>query len=414
MKVEILTIGNELLLGFTVDSNSAFLSRELAAIGVEVVRHTSVADAPEVIAAEVNAALDRSGAVITSGGLGPTSDDMSVAAVATALGLELEENVAVLRWIERLLASRGYKLPISAANRKQALLPLGARPLMNKRGTAPGIWIDIPGRGWVAMLPGVPGELRGLYNDEIAPTLISRRKGELVVLSNTVRTTGVAEATLAEVVQNSGQQFPELAYLPGIQGVDLRLSVHGFSGADAGLVLSKRAADLRAILGDSVYGENDDDLAAIVLALARDSSMKIAVAESCTGGLLGARLTAVPGASSVFAGGVIAYANSVKESHLGVTPHMLEQHGAVSEAAVLAMCTGVRQRFGTEIAVSVSGVAGPGGGTAQKPVGTVWVATNVGDSVRSARRVLPGTRTEIRERAAQMALDLLRKELLRT
>jgi nicotinamide-nucleotide amidase len=414
MKVEILTIGNELLLGFTVDSNSAFLSRELAAIGVEVVRHTSVADAPEVIAAEVNAALDRSGAVITSGGLGPTSDDMSVAAVATALGLELEENVAVLRWIERLLASRGYKLPISAANRKQALLPLGARPLMNKRGTAPGIWIDIPGRGWVAMLPGVPGELRGLYNDEIAPTLISRRKGELVVLSNTVRTTGVAEATLAEVVQNSGQQFPELAYLPGIQGVDLRLSVHGLSGADAGLVLSKRAADLRAILGDSVYGENDDDLAAIVLALARDSSMKIAVAESCTGGLLGARLTAVPGASSVFAGGVIAYANSVKESHLGVTPHMLEQHGAVSEAAVLAMCTGVRQRFGTEIAVSVSGVAGPGGGTAQKPVGTVWVATNVGDSVRSARRVLPGTRTEIRERAAQMALDLLRKELLRT
>jgi nicotinamide-nucleotide amidase len=339
---------------------------------------------------------------------------MSVAAVATALGLELEEDVAVLRWIERLLASRGYKLPISAANRKQALLPLGARPLMNKRGTAPGIWIDIPGRGWVAMLPGVPGELRGLYNDEIAPTLISRRKGELVVLSNTVRTTGVAEATLAEVVQNSGQQFPELAYLPGIQGVDLRLSVHGFSGADAGLVLSKRAADLRAILGDSVYGENDDDLAAIVLALARDSSMKIAVAESCTGGLLGARLTAVPGASSVFAGGVIAYANSVKESHLGVTPHMLEQHGAVSEAAVLAMCTGVRQRFGTEIAVSVSGVAGPGGGTAQKPVGTVWVATNVGDSVRSARRVLPGTRTEIRERAAQMALDLLRKELLRT
>jgi nicotinamide-nucleotide amidase len=321
--VEILTIGNELLLGFTVDSNSAFLSRELAAIGVEVVRHTSVADAPEVIAAEVNAALDRSGAVITSGGLGPTSDDMSVAAVATALGLELEENVAVLRWIERLLASRGYKLPISAANRKQALLPLGARPLMNKRGTAPGIWIDIPGRGWVAMLPGVPGELRGLYNDEIAPTLISRRKGELVVLSNTVRTTGVAEATLAEVVQNSGQQFPELAYLPGIQGVDLRLSVHGLSGADAGLVLSKRAADLRAILGDSVYGENDDDLAAIVLALARDSSMKIAVAESCTGGLLGARLTAVPGASSVFANKRYEYSKSCHQRVRSYRPFSL-------------------------------------------------------------------------------------------
>ncbi len=408
MKVEILTIGDELLLGFTTDTNSGFLSRELSTLGVEVVRHTSIPDDRDRIGAEVSAALSRTGAVITSGGLGPTTDDISVESVAAALGRKLVEDAPVLAHMAALFRSRGITAALSATNKRQAMLPDGAEPMLNRHGTAPGVWIDAGDSRWIAMLPGVPRELRGLFADELRARIQSRVISANVIRSRTLRTTGIAESALAELIVKSGITVHSLAYLPGARGVDLRVTVRDMPENDATAVLDSSIIALRSVVGDRAYGEDNDDLAAVVLEVARRKSLKISVAESCTGGMLGARLSAVPGASDVFIGGLIAYANDVKMKLLGVPSSALAGDGAVSEATVRAMAAGVCALTGSEIGLAVSGVAGPGGGTEAKPVGTVWVCAQVNGDARAAMRVLPGDRDEIRQRAAQMALDLAR------
>ena len=409
MKVEIITIGNELLLGYTIDTNSAFLSRELANIGVEVVRHMSVGDLRDDIITHVREALARTGAVITSGGLGPTSDDISVASVAAAFGRELREDPAVIAHIENLFRSRGYPATLNESNRRQAQIPRGAEVLMNRHGTAPGIWLgDAEMDGWIAMLPGVPRELKGLFADEVRPRIMKRITTHNVVASRTLRTTGIAESALAELIRTSGIHIPDLAYLPHASGVDLRVTVRNMNAGDAERLLSEEIAKLRSVAGDKAYGQDDTDLAEVVLGMARAKSRRIAVAESCTGGLLGGRLSAVPGASDVFAGGVIAYENEAKEKLLGVPRELIQSEGAVSEAVARAMASGVCGVLGTDIGVSITGIAGPTGGSDRKPVGTVWCCAEVAGSQRAAVRVLPGDRNEIRERATQMALDLLR------
>lgn len=415
-RIELVTIGDELLLGFTIDTNAAHIARALGEIGFEVVRRSTVGDTAADIAAAVGDALSRTGAVITTGGLGPTSDDLTKASIANLFGrkMVMDENLAreiEARW-NRLWPGRHFPAP----NRRQAELPERAQIITNRHGSAPGIWLEDDAGRWVAMLPGVPREMRGMLAEEILPRL-AERAGDRVVLSKTLRTAGIGESAIAEILGEnpladfSGAVPVALAFLPSPLGVDLRLTVRGLPGDDAEELLAAAAVKLSGRIKAYVYGEGDADLADTVLSLCRLRRMTIAVAESCTGGMLGQRFTAVPGSSDVFRGGIIAYDNQVKENLLDVPHSLLAAHGAVSVETAAAMAAGARGRLGAGIGIGITGVAGPGGGTADKPVGTVCVAID-GDGITSAKSLrLIGDREEIRQRSAQSALDLLRRAL---
>ncbi len=410
MDVELITIGDELLLGFTIDTNGAFLARKLADRGVAIVRRTTVGDTMDAIAAALREALDRTGAVITTGGLGPTSDDLSRDAAALVFGRELRLDGEHLEWMRNRWKTRfGRDLPES--NQRQAMLPVGALKLENRHGSAPGVFIEDE-RGWVAMLPGVPREMRGMTDEVLLPLLMERGAGsDRVIRSRTLRTTGIAESLLQDRLTD--MTFPHevaLAYLPGADGVDLRITTAGRT-VDTDTLLESLAQALRERVSEYVYGEGDADLSAVLLDLCRAKRLRVAVAESCTGGLLGARLTANPGSSDVFVGGVIAYANAVKLLELGVPQRDLDQSGAVSEAVVRQMASSVRAKFGVDIGFGISGVAGPGGGTSDKPVGLVWVAAAVGDRVEARSFQSVGDRNEVRYRGAQAAMELARRML---
>ena len=410
MKLEVVTIGTELLLGQIIDTNAAELGRALAGAGVEVVRHVSVADRPEAIRAAVAEALDRTGFVLTTGGLGPTRDDITKREVAGLLGKPLELDAAVLRALEERFQRLGRAMP--AVNRTQAEVPAGATVLPNPRGTAPGLWVEDRGRV-VVMLPGVPSEMRGLLAEEVLPRLAQRNPGT-VVRSRTVRTTGIAESALAERVGAIEEEIAPLtlAYLPSVEGVELRVTAWGLRADDAERRLAAATTQLRERAAEHCYGEDGTDLAAVVLNQLRARKARLVVAESCTGGLVSGRITAVPGASDVFIGGVVAYDNVVKSGMLDVSPELLEKHGAVSEAVVAAMAEGVQRQFAVDASIAVTGIAGPTGGTPEKPVGTVWMAARYGsEAPRALKRIFPGDRGEIRARAAQAAIDLLRRLL---
>lgn len=410
MKIELLTVGTELLLGFTIDTNGAEIARSLAAIGVEVVRRTSVGDDHAAIQDAVGAALDRTGAVIATGGLGPTRDDITKRAVADLLTMPLEFQEEI--WEQ--LVERFQRLGRAPAvtNRSQAEVPRGGTVLRNRWGTAPGLWLE-SARGLVIMLPGVPIEMRNLVTHEVVPRL-APRAGNQVVRSRTVRTAAIPESTLAERLGNIEAVLHPLglAYLPGLEGVDLRLTSWGAGATESDARLDAGVTEVRRRAGENVYGEGEETLAEVVLALLRTRGHTLAVAESCTGGLLGGRLTDVPGSSDVFRGGIIAYDNSVKMRELDVPGDLLRLHGAVSEPVALAMADGVRQRLEVDVGVAITGIAGPGGGTAEKPVGTVCLAVSgLGDaSVR--RAIMLGSRPEIRARAVQTALFMVRQRLL--
>ena len=413
MKLEVVTIGTELVLGLTPDTNAAELGRALAAAGAEIVRHVAVPDRPAAIRAAIAEALERTGFVIATGGLGPTRDDMTKHEVAALFGKPLRLDEAVLKSLEARFRRLGRPMP--AVNRAQAEVPEGATVLPNPRGTAPGLWLeDERGGGRVAvLLPGVPSEMRGLLVEEVLPRIVQRAGGGRVVLSRTLRTTGVPESALAERIGPVEDDIAPLtlAYLPSVDGVDLRLTAWSLPPEEAERRLAEAAAGLRARLEQHYYGQDGADLAAVVLQLLR--GQRLAVGESCTGGLVAARITAVPGASEVFVGGVVAYADGVKSDLLGVSAATLEAHGAVSEETVRAMAEGVQRRFDAGATIAVTGIAGPGGGTPEKPVGTVWLAARFGADTRAVKRVFPGDRGEVRARAAQAALDLLRRMLAR-
>ena len=414
MHIEVVTIGDELLLGYTIDTNAAHLARTLAAEGVEISRRTTVGDTADAIAAAVREGLDRAGAVITTGGLGPTSDDLTKPSIAALFGRGMVLDAEHLAWMEDRFV-RLFQRPMPAANRQQAMLPEGARKLRNNHGSAPGIWLEDERGRWVAMLPGIPREMRGMLADTLVP-LIRERLGDdrRVVRSRTLRTTGVGESFLADRVATVHGGFGDvgLAYLPNAEGTDLRVTVRGVQADEADRRLATAAARLRQVVGDAVYGEDGADLAAVVLDLCRERELTIGVAESCTGGLLGARLTALAGSSDVVLGGVIAYSNSLKSALLGVPAALLAEHGTVSEPVVRAMATGARAAAGSAIGVGITGIAGPGGGTEEKPVGTVWIAADLDGVVEARRLRLIGDRAEIRQRAAQAALEMIRRRIL--
>jgi nicotinamide-nucleotide amidase len=402
MDVELVTIGTELLLGFTVDTNSALLGQALAAAGVRVVRRTTVEDREASVAAAVREALGRTGFVITSGGLGPTHDDVTKRAVAELFGVPLEFHPAI--WDELVARFARMGRALAERNRCQAEVPRGATVLPNPRGTAPGLWLEGP-PGTVVLLPGVPPELRGLVAEQVVPRLASRG-GATVVRSLLVRTTGIPESALADRLAPLEPELPPLtcASLPGLDGVDLRLTAWNLSAEEASRRLERLAGRIRDLLGEHVYGRGEEDLAAQLLAECRARGLTLAVAESCTGGMLGARITAIPGSSDVFHGGVIAYDNAIKLD-LGVPARTLEEGGAVSEEVARAMAAGARERFRADVAVAITGIAGPSGGSEDKPVGLVWFAlAGPAGEEETLRFVFPGSRQDIRARACQYAL----------
>ncbi|HJR17376.1 MAG TPA: competence/damage-inducible protein A [Gemmatimonadales bacterium] len=409
MNIELVTIGTELLLGMTVDTNGAEIARELAAYGIRVTRRTSVVDRGDEIRDAVGEALRRTGAVLTTGGLGPTRDDITKKVVADLFGAPLEFDETV--WASLIARFAALERKPVESNRSQAEVPRGATVLPNRWGTAPGLWLEGES-GLVIMLPGVPHEMRRLLEQEVLPRF-AQRGTPSVIRSILVRTTGVPESTLAERIGDIEDEIAPitLAYLPGVDGVDLRLSAWGLTVEDADRRLSDAAGLVRERGGKHVYGEGDCNLAALVLDEARVRGWRVAVAESCTGGLVGARLTDVPGSSDVFVGGVIAYDNAIKTELLGVPETLLAQHGAVSEPVARAMAEGALRRFGVNAAISVTGVAGPGGGSLEKPVGTVWLAYAMEGAVEARRSIFAGTRQEIRARAAQAALFFLYRRL---
>ncbi|MEX2182310.1 MAG: competence/damage-inducible protein A [Gemmatimonadaceae bacterium] len=424
MNVELVTIGTELLLGYTIDTNAAYFAREAAAQGIRVVRRTTCGDGPEEIAAVVREALARTGAVITSGGLGPTADDLTKPAIAALFERAMLFDEAIHESLKARWKARGWPGELPEANRSQAMIPAGATILANRHGSAPGIWLEDADGRWVAMLPGVPREFRGMCADELLPRLtrLLRAAGSAagaaprtVVRSRTLRTTGVAESALADALGELAKDAlgVGVAYLPGWDGVDLRLTVWDAPEAEAAARIAAAEAALRAKVGRWIYGEDDADLAALVLTALRERGMRLAVAESCTGGMLGMRLTAIPGSSDVVEGGTIAYANAVKVRELGVSEATIAAHGAVSEEVAREMARGARARFGVDVGMSITGVAGPGGGTPEKPVGTFCVAVDLRGDVESRRTNSVGDRHEVRQRSTQAALGLLWRLLAR-
>jgi nicotinamide-nucleotide amidase len=424
MNIELVTIGDELLLGFTLDSNGAHLARELAAIGVTIVRRTSVGDEAEGIAAAVREALERTGAVITTGGLGPTSDDLTKPSIAKVFGRGMRMDNEILEALRARWIAKGWGRELPKTNEQQALVPEGATILVNRHGSAPGIWLEDEKGRWVAMLPGVPREMRGMFADALLPLVRERAERAAgstraadasvpVVVSRTIRTTGISESLLADSIAPLAAQLSDLslAFLPSWPGVDLRITSRGRDAAAAARALDAGEAVLRTAAGAHVYGTDVDDMAKIVLDLCAAKGFTIAVAESCTGGLLGARITAVPGSSHYFVGGVIAYSNEVKATHLGVGDDTLIKHGAVSEETAREMASGVRARYRANVAISLTGVAGPGGGTEKKPVGMVCLGVDIDGEVTTATRNMVGDREEIRQRSAQWALDQVRRRL---
>jgi nicotinamide-nucleotide amidase len=414
MHLELLTIGDELLLGFTVDTNGAHIARELATLGVGIVRRTSVSDDAEAITAAVREALDRTGAVITTGGLGPTADDLTRPAIAALFGRALRFDERHWERLREIWRERGRPGELPESNRVQAEVPEGADVLPNAHGTAPGLWLEDDRGRWVAMVPGVPREMRLMLAEQVIPRLRRRIPDHgAVIRSRAVRTTGVAESQLPGLLGEMarGVDGLTLAYLPSPSGVDLRLTARGLGPDAADAALERGIAKLHEAVSRYAYGRDDEDLAAVVLECCRAKGLRLALAESCTGGLLGARLTAIPRSSDVLLGGVIAYANAVKVEQLGVRPETLAAVGAVSQEVAREMATGARARLGSDIGVGITGIAGPGGAVEGKPVGHVCIAVDDRGTLRSLAGNFIGDRAEIRYRATQAALDMIRRSV---
>ena len=409
---EILCIGTELLLGTILNGNARWLAEELAALGIPHYRQTVVGDNRERLIEVVREAAGRCSLLICTGGLGPTPDDLTTEALAAAFGAPLQERPEVWVDIQAKLAGRGR--PIAASNRKQALLPEGAALLPNPTGTAPGlIWSPRPGFT-VLTFPGVPAELRAMWIGTAVPWLRDQGVAGSVFESRLLRFWGIGESSLAEQVADLLELAnPTVAPYAGAGEVKLRLTARAATSEAARQLLAPVEADLRARTGSLCFGTDSDSLASVVLERLRQRGETLAVAESCTGGGLGGALAAVPGASDGFLGGVISYANAMKQILLGVPAELLATHGAVSDPVAIAMAEGARAATGSTWTIAVTGIAGPGGGSAEKPVGLVHIAVAGPDGCRSeaARFGAQRGRTWIQTLTVGEALNRLRLRL---
>jgi len=413
MSAEILCIGTELLLGNITNGNARWIAEQLAALGIPHHRQQVVGDNRERVIAAVREAAGRCRLLITTGGLGPTPDDLTTEAIAAAFATPLTERPEVWADIQAKLTSRGR--PVTPSLRRQALLPEGAAVLPNATGSAPGmVWSPVPGF-MILTFPGVPSEMQAMWSATAVPLLRRSGLAEGVFASRMLRFWGVSESSLAEQVADLLEQAnPTVAPYAGAGEVKLRLTARAASAPEAEALLAPVEAEIRARAGMACFGSDDDSLASVVLQLLRRRGQSLAVAESCTGGGLGAALSVVPGASEVFLGGVIAYANAVKQELLNVPSGVLKTCGAVSDPVAQSMAEGVRRATGADWAIAVTGIAGPGGGSADKPVGLVHIAIAGPDACGSEGVIFGASRSRIWIQTLSVgeALNRLRLRLL--
>ncbi len=414
MKAEILTIGDELLRGEIVDSNKAFLSERLLGLDIETHYQTSVRDDPADMTDAFLRAAGRADVVLVSGGLGPTRDDLTAEVLARSFGRELVLDEAALATIQAFFRSVGREM--APNNAKQALFPQGALVLPNPIGTAPGFRLDVEGSSFFC-LPGVPREMMRMLDEQVLPRL-ARQPGAAgpggpVLRAALLRTFGIGESNLdAELKDVAASGDVTLGFRTSFPENVLRPVARAATAEEARAKLAQVCQVIRERLGPLVYGEGEESLPALVVRLLRERGRSLAVAESCTGGLLAQLITDVPGASEGFRGGIVAYANEAKRELLDVPGELLERHGAVSEEVARAMAEGVRRRLGADLGVAATGISGPGGGSAEKPVGLVHLALSGPEGGHADHFVFPLDRMRHRQLTAWTALDWVRRALL--
>ena len=411
LTASVCTIGDEILIGQIVDTNSAYISKELNSIGIKVNFMLSVPDEEEQIVNYLNLSLSRSDIVIVTGGLGPTKDDITKNALGTLSGSSrLVYNEDQLSIIRSICHKRGIEL--SDLNRDQALVPEQCEVLTNNMGTAPGILLRKDGK-LLFSLPGVPYEMANLMK-KVTGEIIKTKDIE-DIYHKTLITFGIPESSLAKMIAGWEENLPleiKLAYLPDpLTGVKLRLSKYGGNINDSKKAINEHFAALKEMLGNAVYGEDNENLESVIFRFLKSKSATLSTAESCTGGKIASMITSVPGSSSIFAGGIIAYSNEVKIKTLGVDPAILAESGAVSEECVRAMAQGARKIFNTTYAVATSGIAGPDGGSEEKPSGTVWIAVAGPDFLVAKKAIFGGDRLRNIDRFSSETLNFLRLNL---
>jgi nicotinamide-nucleotide amidase len=410
MRAELLAIGSELLGPLRADTNTLWLTARLLEAGIEVVARGAVADDEAVLASAFRTALARADVVVATGGLGPTADDLTREAAAAALGRPMRRDGAILEALRARFARFGRRM--SPVNEKQADVIEGAEVLPNRRGSAPGQSVEHEGRILV-LLPGPPGEMQPMFEEQLLPRLRARAGGR-VLRTRILRIAAMPESEVDEIAAPLYRDLdnPRTTILGAPGEVELHLTGAGASGAEAEERIESLARLLREGLAPRIYSEDGRTLPEVVASLLRERGLTLAVAESCTGGLLTARLTDVPGASSFLERALVTYSNRAKVDELGVSPALLEGVGAVSEEVAAAMAAGARRASGTQVGVGITGIAGPQGGTAEKPVGLVFVALDGAAGTRVRRALYPGGRERVRFQATQVALEMLRRGLL--
>ena len=420
MFIEIINTGSELMLGRVLNTHQHWLCRQLADMGRVVTRQVAVADTAADIEQAVREALARVDLVITTGGLGPTSDDITRDRIAALLGRKLHEDAAIVAHIEGFFRHRHRVMP--ASTRVQAMIPEGATILHNANGTAPGLAMRVapnPFReggkaSWLVMLPGPPRELRPIFTESVAPLIAREFPLESEFTCRTLKTTGIGESVAEEKIAGPLKPLTdsvlELGYCARSGEVDLRFVAHGAKGA---AMVAEAERIVRGLLGDAIYGEGDDQLEAVLVRLLTQRGATLAIAESCTGGFVANRITNVPGASAVLLAGLVTYSNAAKQEFLGVRAETLATHGAVSEATAREMAEGARRRTGATYAIATTGIAGPTGETPGKPVGTVFMAGASARGTTALHRINRYDRETFKFITSQQVMDLLRLEVLR-
>jgi len=415
MRVEVLNIGTELLMGFVVNTHASYLGRKLGELGLRIDRQVGVNDEPADIRNALSDALQRAELVITTGGLGPTSDDITRDLVIELLKLPTRVDERVLRDITKRFQRHKIAMPESV--KVQATVPVDAHVLHNANGTAPGLAIPLKKSEWkcrmLVLLPGPPRELCPMFEDQVLPLLKREWKDLPIVECRMLRTVGLAESLVEEAVKPVLARHPEveIGYCARSGEVDVRLVARG---KDAAKIADTMERELREALGGVVFGNSDEGLQNAVVELLKTRGKTLATAESCTGGYLAHRITMVSGSSDVFQQGWITYANEAKQERLGVPADLLKQHGAVSESVARRMAEGARERAKSDYALSVTGIAGPTGGTPEKPVGTVYIALATANGTSVTHALWPMDRETFKFVVSQTALDMLRRELLDT
>ncbi|MBC7382003.1 MAG: competence/damage-inducible protein A [Bacteroidia bacterium] len=410
MNAEIITIGDELLLGQVIDTNAAWLGQELNKNGLRVHFKSTISDTHEAILKALYEAQQRSDVVVLTGGLGPTKDDVTKIALAQFFNTRLILNQKVLDWVTSIFSKRN--LPMLESNQQQAMVPENCEVLWNKNGTAPGMWFFENDTAYISM-PGVPFEMKSIFEEEAIPKLKSVFTFPEII-HRTLQTCSIGESYLADLISPVEENLPsyiKLAYLPDVGSVRLRFSAYGSRNHKPEAALNQIIKQVYELAGQYIFGEESDTLQKVVGKMLKEKNYTIATAESCTGGFVSHLLTSVAGSSVYFKGGIVAYANEIKINELYVDPKILESAGAVSEACVIAMAENLCKKMKTDYGIATSGIAGPDGGSIDKPVGTVWIALATPDKTITRKYNMGDNRERTIQRTALVALDMLRKNL---